>query len=360
MPSSFCVGLSAQVFGFLPLPHLIPLLPSLSPAPSNLRLLTSNLWIPNSQPRRLESLTSPRKQSAATSSNSQLWLVLGCAFLRHFRHSSRSGCQYPRPGRRSRKAPSSLTPHPTSLAPTSLTATVARSKFELTCSNAGSCEFSSRNKNGISLFRLPCRGLAVVLSKGDPLSGRGRGTGEALNHLTGKLLGFHPLRIFRIGPGPHADLVSFHGQRLFLKKIMAHHKTAAAKFRHRGLSQQLIPIRGRRQKPCLHVHQRNADDPMRLEQILNGQACRGKKRRGAIVEPGQIARVINNSSGIAIPPLNQYPSLIRQHFWMAAKATEALRERQAQAFESPGAPRMSIIARGSRSEAGRGRANIPP
>jgi len=289
----------------------------------------------NSKLCRLSPIASHTKKTTSPFSNSKLVANFGLVFV-PFRNRGLSAGLQPLP------------------------ATLTRARFKLTDCKQRKSRFASSNKNGNSGNSPLRRAPAVPLGRESLLSSRGRRAREPLDHFAGQLLGFHPLRILRIVPGPHADLITLHRQGLLLEEIVAHHKTAPAEFRHCGLGQQLIAIRGRHEKPRLHIHQRNAENPVRFEKILNRQACRGKKRRRAIVEPGKIARVINNSGGIAISPLHQDPPLICQHFFRPLRLPEGVRERQAQAFKPPGTPRMSIIAPGSRPTRGRAGIKISP
>src|ERR1700686_3966497 len=94
---------------------------------------------------------------------------------------------------------------------------------------------------------------------------------------------------------------------------MAQHETAAAKLQDCRFRAQFIAEGRRHDEARFYVNDRHAQDAVRTEEILNRHASREKERGGAIVKPRKVARIENNSGGVAVTPLDEQAFVADEH-----------------------------------------------
>lgn len=116
-----------------------------------------------------------------------------------------------------------------------------------------------------------------------------------------------------MGGRPHMRFRTVSRQLSIAQEFVTDHETALSPLRHAGLRDQFVAIGGWNDISSLRRHQRDADNPVSLEQFPQRQACRTKKSGRALVKPPEIIRKENNLSGITIPEFDPDANAIDKH-----------------------------------------------
>src|SRR5262249_56852259 len=113
---------------------------------------------------------------------------------------------------------------------------------------------------------------------------------------------------------PHPRLQTFGRERAVLIKAMLHVEARAADRGDRGLDRHFVAEPGWEEETRIGVDQRMAGQVVGLEVIYFSHAERPlDQRRGAGVEDGEVARVIDDAGGVAIAPLDAHHAVVDEH-----------------------------------------------
>src|SRR5215468_6951641 len=158
---------------------------------------------------------------------------------------------------------------------------------------------------------------------------------QPLDHRLRQGLGFH--RAFNgIALHPHPGLEAFDRERAVLEQAVVHVEARAPQRRDRGLDHDFVAEPGGDEKAGMGVDQRVPGEIIGLEVIVLAHAERAlDERRGAGVEDGEIAGVVDDPGRIAIAPFDAHEAAVGEH---------ALSSRSLQRGASRSAPSRRITS----------------